>query len=147
MDAPGLAMPALIVPVAGVTTDQLRDTWGEARAAGRVHQGIDIVAPAGTPVLAADDGRVAKLFLSEAGGITLYQFDPSETYVYYYAHLEGYAEGLAEGAALRQGEVIAFVGATGNARDPHLHFEIGLLGPERRWWVSEPLNPYGFLVK
>ena len=117
-------MPALIVPVAGVTPDRLRDTWGEARTAGRVHQGIDIMAPAGTPVLAADDGRVAKLFLSEAGGITLYQFDQS----------------------VRRGELIAEVGATGNARDPHLHFEIGLLGPERRWWVSEPLNPYGFLA-
>ena len=96
-------------------------------------------------MLAADDGTVAKLFRSEAGGITLYQFDPSRTFVYYYAHLAGYAEGIAEGLDLARGQVIGFVGATGNARDPHLHFEIGLLGEEPRWWVSEPVNPYPFL--
>jgi len=142
----GMILPNLIVPVVGVERATLRDTWREARAAGRVHQGIDIPAESGTPVLASGDGKVAKLFLSERGGYTLYQFDPSETWVYYYAHLQSYAADIAEGDELRQGALIGYVGSSGNARTPHLHFEIGRLGTERRWWVSEPINPYWSLT-
>jgi murein DD-endopeptidase MepM/ murein hydrolase activator NlpD len=98
----------------------------------------------GTPVLAVEDGKVAKLFLSKPGGITIYQFDPASQYAYYYAHLDRYAEGLTEGASLRKGQVIGYVGSTGNASPdaPHLHFAIFKLGPERQWWRGAPLNPY-----
>lgn len=137
---------ALIVPVAQADPAALADTWGQARSEGRAHQGIDILAARGTPVLAAVDGRIAKFFSSERGGQTIYQFDADQRYVYYYAHLDRRADGLAEGAVVRQGDVIGFVGQTGNAPVPHLHFEIQRLTPARHWWEAEPLNPYPYLV-
>ena len=137
---------ALIVPVARVAPGALSDTWGQSRSGGRGHQGIDIMAPLGTPVLAAVDGRIVKFFNSERGGVTIYQFDASERYVYYYAHLNGRALGVDEGDVVRQGAVIGYVGQTGNAPAPHLHFEIQRLTPERRWWQAESMNPYPFLV-
>jgi murein DD-endopeptidase MepM/ murein hydrolase activator NlpD len=139
----------LVIPVAGVQPAQLVDTYTQSRSAGRLHEAIDIMAPAGTPVLAAVDGPVAKLFTSKLGGLTIYQFDPDGRRVYYYAHLQGYAPGLAEGQALRQGEVIGYVGSTGDASPtaPHLHFTIGELGPEKKWWKSTALNPYPLLAQ
>lgn len=140
--------PALLLPVQGVTASELRDTFGDGRDGGqRGHEAIDILAPTGTPVLAVDDGRIVKLFLSQPGGITVYQFDPSGRFAYYYAHLERYADGLAEGQAVRRGSVIGYVGATGNARPdaPHLHFAIFRLGPEKQWWQGEPVNPFPYL--
>ena len=105
------------------------------------------MAARGTPVLAASDGRVAKLFASRLGGLTIYEFDPTSTWVYYYAHLDRYAANLAEGQSLRRGEVIGYVGSSGNASAdaPHLHFEISRLGPERNWWQASPVNPYPLL--
>lgn len=137
---------ALIVPVAGVASQGLADTWGAARSEGRSHEGIDIMAPAGTPVRAAADGRIVKFFDSVRGGVTIYQFDTSERFVYYYAHLSRRANGLSEGDVVRQGDVIAYVGMTGNAPVPHLHFEIQRLTPERHWWETESMNPYPLLV-
>ncbi len=137
----------LVVPVAGFTAAQLEDTYEDARGSDRQHQALDILAPEGTPVLAVADGHVEKLFDSERGGLTLYQFEPSGRFAYYYAHLQGYAPGLAEGQALRQGQVIGYVGSTGNADPgaPHLHFAIFLLGPGREWWRGTPVNPYPLL--
>ncbi|MES2910762.1 MAG: M23 family metallopeptidase, partial [Pseudomonadota bacterium] len=114
----------LTLPVQGISTGQLADTYSQARAAGAPHEALDIMAARGTPVLAVEDGPVARLFLSKPGGITLYQFDPTSQYAYYYAHLDRYADGVAEGATLRKGQVIGFVGSTGNASAdaPHLHF-------------------------
>lgn len=134
----------LTLPVTGVGPAQLSDTYTQARAAGAPHEALDIMAPRGTPVLAVEDGRVAKLFLSKPGGITLYQFDPSGEYAYYYAHLDGYADGITEGASVRKGQVIAYVGSTGNASPdaPHLHFAIFKLGAERQWWRGTPINPF-----
>jgi murein DD-endopeptidase MepM/ murein hydrolase activator NlpD len=105
------------------------------------------MAPRGTPVIAAVDGAVAKLFLSKPGGITVYEFDGSGTYCYYYAHLDRYADGIREGMRVRQGDVLGYVGSTGNAaaEAPHLHFAIFQLGPERHWWQGTPLNPYQVL--
>ena len=136
----------LIVPVSNVAASTLSDTWGASRSEGRTHEGIDIIAPAGTPVRAVADGRIAKFFDSERGGVTIYQFDTSERFVYYYAHLSSRAVGLAEGAVVEQGDVIAYVGMTGNAPVPHLHFEIQRLTPERQWWEAESINPYPLLV-
>ena len=137
----------LIVPVQGVHAEDLRDDFNEMRG-GRRHEAIDIMAPRGTPVLAADDGSVVKLFLSKPGGLTVYQFDDSRTYCYYYAHLNSYALGLKEGTPLRKGDVLGYVGSGGNASPdaPHLHFAIFILGPERRWWEGSPIDPYGFLT-
>lgn len=137
----------LIIPVQGVHAEDLRDDFNEIRG-GHRHEAIDIMAPRGTPVLAADDGSVVKLFLSKPGGLTVYQFDDSQTYCYYYAHLNSYAPRLNEGTHLRKGDVLGYVGSTGNAspNGPHLHFAIFRLGPERRWWEGTPLDPYGFLT-
>jgi len=137
---------ALIVPVDRVAVADLADTWGASRSEGRTHEGIDIVAPLGTLVLAVADGRIAKFFESERGGITIYQFDTSERFVYYYAHLNARAAGLAEGDMVRQGQVIAYVGETGNAPIPHLHFEVQRLTPEKHWWEAESMNPYPLLL-
>jgi murein DD-endopeptidase MepM/ murein hydrolase activator NlpD len=135
----------LKLPVEGVDNDDLRDTFSDSRSGGRAHEAIDIMAPRHTQVLAADDGVIVKLFNSKGGGgISIYQFDPTGTYCYYYAHLDRYADGLKEGQHVRRGDVIGYVGSTGNASPtaPHLHFSIFRLGPERQWWKGEPINPY-----
>jgi peptidoglycan LD-endopeptidase LytH len=137
----------LIIPVQGVHAEDLRDDFNQTRG-GHRHEAIDIMAPRGTPVLAADDGSVVKLFLSKPGGLTVYQFDESQTYCYYYAHLNSYAPRLKEGTPVRKGDVLGYVGSTGNASPdgPHLHFAIFRLGQERRWWEGTPVDPYGVLT-
>jgi murein DD-endopeptidase MepM/ murein hydrolase activator NlpD len=135
----------LIIPVANAPPGALADTWGDARSGGRTHQGIDIMAAEGTPVLAAANGTLVRFFDSERGGITIYQFDEREQFVFYYAHLSARAD-VREGQTVRQGDVIGFVGQTGNAPVPHLHFEIQRLTPERKWWQAEALNPYPYLL-
>lgn len=142
VDAPGRA---LIIPVQGTPLTALVDTWGHTRSEGRTHEGIDILAARNTPVLAAADGRLVKFFDSERGGITIYQFDTREQYVFYYAHLNARAD-LNEGDMVRQGDVIGYVGQSGNAPVPHLHFEIQRLTPERRWWEAESVNPFPYLI-
>jgi len=141
-----LTAARLTIPVEGVSRMDLRDSFSECRGMHQ-HEGIDIAAPLGTPVIAAGAGQVVKLFDSVPGGLTVYQFDPDETFAYYYAHLDAYAPGLREGAKLARGDLLGYVGATGNAADdaPHLHFAIFRLGPERQWWKGEAVNPYLFL--
>lgn len=138
----------LVMPVVGARSIDLRDNFEETRGSRR-HEAIDILAPRGTPVVAVDEGRVAKLFNSKQGGLTVYQFDRDETHAYYYAHLDRYAEGLKEAAYLRRGDPVGSVGTSGNAPPdtPHLHFAIFELGPEKRWWEGKPVNPYPFLMK
>ena len=137
----------LALPVLGIKKDDLRSNFDELRGGSRRHEAIDILAPRNTPVFAVEDGKIARLFLSEAGGITIYQFDPSETYVYYYAHLEKYASGLEEGDKVKRGEVIGYVGTTGNAprNTPHLHFAIFKMTGEKKWWQGTALDPYSVL--
>jgi murein DD-endopeptidase MepM/ murein hydrolase activator NlpD len=139
-----LAQRPLVVPVPGTQPGQLRDMYNERRGASRAHEAIDILAPRGTPVVAVDDGTIAKLFLSKPGGLTVYHFDPQGRLAYYYAHLDRYAEGLKEGMAVRRGQVIGYVGVTGNAPPgaPHLHFAVFRLGPLKQWWRGEAVNPY-----
>jgi murein DD-endopeptidase MepM/ murein hydrolase activator NlpD len=134
---------ALAVPVQGKTARDLQDNFAELRG-GASHEAIDILAPRGTPVVAVAAGTVKKLFTSVRGGLTVYEFDPEETYCYYYAHLDRYADGLVEGKRLNTGDVIGYVGTSGNAPagTPHLHFTIFRLGPEKRWWEGTPINPY-----
>jgi peptidoglycan LD-endopeptidase LytH len=138
----------LDIPVEGVVRDQLRDTYDDSRAGGiRKHEAIDIMAPRGTKVKAVEDGRIAKLFTSVQGGLTIYLFDPTDTFVYYYAHLDRYASGLKEGEQVRRGDLLGYVGSTGNAAEdaPHLHFAILRLGEARKWWQGDPINPYNVL--
>lgn len=137
----------LIVPVMGVQPDKLLDTFDDARSEGRVHDAIDIPAPAGTPVLAAADGQIIKLFQSERGGTTIYQLSADKKLVFYYAHLQGYTENLTAGMSVRQGQVIAYVGDTGNAGpgNYHLHFSIAIVSDPNRYWEGTNINPYPLL--
>ena len=134
-------------PISGLALADLRDTFEEIHS-GHRHEAIDLLEPRGTPVHAVVSGTIRKLFLSKPGGKTIYQFDEMGAYCYYYAHLDGYAEGLREGMRVERGDVIGFVGSTGNAdaRVPHLHFAIFELGPERQWWKGKAVNPYPGLV-
>ena len=133
----------LTVPVRGIEAGNLASSFDDSRGQ-RVHEAIDILAPRGTPVLAVEDGKVAKLFTCQAGGLTVYQYDPSEEFIYYYAHLDSYASGLKEGQELRRGNVIGYVGTTGNAPEntPHLHFAIAKLDPDKKWWGGTALDPF-----
>lgn len=137
----------LTLPVQGIKREQLQDTFNDMRGTSRRHEALDVLAPRNAPVLAVEDGTIAKLFLSDAGGITIYQFDPSSSYAYYYAHLERYADGLKEGQQVKRGQVLGYVGTTGNApRDtPHLHFAIFKLGEDKKWWQGIPIDPYSVL--
>ena len=151
-DAPELIVgpSGLAIPVAGIRPDQLSDTYADARAGGaRVHDAIDIMAPAGTPVLAATEGIVEKLFFSEGGGgITAYVRSPDRRWIYYYAHLQAYAPGLREGTRLARGDAVGTVGSSGNANPagPHLHFAVHRMEPEEDWHGGTPVNPYPLLV-
>lgn len=139
----------LIIPVAGVKPEQLTDTWGQSRGGGsREHHAIDIMAPRGTPVIAAAPGRVEKIFESDNGGHTVYVRSPDGSTVYYYAHLDAYRPGLAEGQQVATGEQIATVGSTGDASPdaPHLHFEIKRMAAGEGWWQGQEVNPYPLLA-
>lgn len=144
---PSSEAKSLLIPVAGVRPEELHDTFTEARSEGRVHDAIDIPAAHNTPVLAAADGTVVKLFQSVRGGTTIYQLDPDNKTVYYYAHLDHYAENLTEGHIARRGEVIAYVGDTGDAApgNYHLHFSIALVADSKHFYNSTNINPYPLL--
>lgn len=137
----------LELPVQGLKRSELRDTFREMRERTRRHEALDILAARGTPVLAVDDGVVAKLFLSKPGGNTIYQFDSTSTYAYYYAHLERYVAGLKNGDSVTRGQVIGYVGTSGNAppNTPHLHFAIFKLTDAKRWWEGMAIDPYPIL--
>jgi murein DD-endopeptidase MepM/ murein hydrolase activator NlpD len=138
----------LTIPVDDVEAEELHNTFSDWRGT-RTHEALDIMSPSGTKVLAVEDGRIEKLFTSKAGGLTIYQFDSTDTFAYYYAHLERYADDLREQQQVRRGDVIGYVGSTGNASPdaPHLHFAIFRLGPDRRWWEGEPINPFLVLAR
>lgn len=142
-----LRMRHLELPVQGLKHHDLRDTFNEMRGGARRHEALDILAPRNTPVLAVEDGTIAKLFLSKPGGLTIYQFDPMSTYAYYYAHLERYADGLKNGGRVTRGQVIGYVGTSGNAPPdtPHLHFAIFKLTDAKRWWEGVAIDPYPIL--
>ena len=143
-NAPG----RLLVPVEGIRAGQLTDTFDQPRGKERHHEALDIMAPKGSKVLAAGDGKVVKLFNSKPGGLTVYQFDPAEKYAYYYAHLDHYADGVKEGSVLKRGDLVGYVGSTGNAdpKAPHLHFAVVELTPQKQWWKGTPVDPYPLLA-
>jgi peptidoglycan LD-endopeptidase LytH len=139
----------LMVPVAGVRARDVPDTYQARRSGNRQHNATDIMAPRGTPVVAADDGRIIKLAKNTAGGITVYATDPHERFIYYYAHLDRYEDGIADGMRLAKGQVIGYVGTTGNAPEntPHLHFQAMRARDVKRWWEGEPLDVRPYLVE
>jgi murein DD-endopeptidase MepM/ murein hydrolase activator NlpD len=143
-----VSMAGVMIPVEGIPADALqRNSFNEHRGT-RTHEALDILAPRGTPVVAAVNGKVRKLFTSAAGGLTIYQYDEREEMVYYYAHLDRYADHIREGVSVRQGEVIGYVGVTGNAGNtPHLHFSISVLSPTKEWWKGTAVDPYPILSR
>lgn len=141
--------PVLSVsPIEGLRARDFHNNFSERRG-DKPHEAIDIMESLGTPVHAVVSGTIARLFLSKPGGNTIYEFDDHQVFCYYYAHLDRYAGGLQEGMHVTAGEVIGYVGSTGNASffAPHLHFTIFRLGPEKRWWQGEAVNPYPFLLE
>jgi murein DD-endopeptidase MepM/ murein hydrolase activator NlpD len=142
--APADSNSPLLIPVAGVRFENLQNTFKDSRSEGRIHDAIDIIAPRGTPVIACTDGRIVKLFQSVRGGITLYQLSEDEKTVYYYAHLDRYADGITEGKFVRRGELLAYVGDTGNSTpgNYHLHFSVARISSPRDIHNGTYLNPY-----
>lgn len=134
----------MAIPVAGMTLQKLQDTFDEGRSSGRIHRALDILAPRGTPVIAADSGRILRVSVNALGGNTIYATDPMGRIVYYYAHLDAYQPGLAAGMTVARGDTLGFVGTTGNApKDtPHLHFQVMRMPPDGKYWDGEPINPY-----
>lgn len=137
----------VLIPVAGVTPEQLTDTFTQSRSEDRTHNAIDIMAPGGTPVLAAVDGEIVKFHDSIPGGITIYQITTDKRFFFYYAHLQSRAEGIAEGQFVKQGTIIGYVGDTGNAGpgNTHLHFAINVITDPKRFWDGVSINPYPIL--
>ena len=137
----------LELPVKGAVPEDIHDMFNEARGGGRRHEAIDMLAPRNTPVVAVEAGTIARLFFSKAGGITVYQADPTNTYIYYYAHLEKYADGLKEGDRIKRGQLLGYVGTSGNAPPgtPHLHFAIFKMTDDKRWWQGTPIDPFHVL--
>jgi murein DD-endopeptidase MepM/ murein hydrolase activator NlpD len=144
---PDLRSRHLLIPVEGVNAADLIRSFADRRGTSREHEALDIPAPRGTKVFAVEDGSIEKLFYSKQGGTTIYQFDPTRTYAYYYAHLQEYARGLAEHAPVRRGQLLGYVGTSGNAppNAPHLHFAVFLLTDKKQWWQGTALDPYDVL--
>ncbi|HEY3739670.1 MAG TPA: M23 family metallopeptidase [Bryobacteraceae bacterium] len=134
------------LPIDGLVSSSLHDSFRDKRAGRRKHEAIDIMSPRGTPIRAVVPGTVRKLMHNGLGGITIYQYDENDKYCYYYAHLQRYAAGLKEGMRIEQGDIIGYVGSTGNATTPHLHFSIFEIGPEKKWWTGTSIDPYDSLV-
>ena len=134
----------LRIPVDGISVESMKGGFAETRGGERPHEAVDMLAPRNTPVHAVEGGTIAKLFTSKAGGLTIYQFDPSGRLCYYYAHLDHYADGLKDGQAVSQGDVIGYVGTTGNApaNTPHLHFAVFELNADKHWWQGRAVDPY-----
>jgi murein DD-endopeptidase MepM/ murein hydrolase activator NlpD len=145
---PDAGATTFIVPVRGVEPAAVRDNYSASRGT-RTHNALDIMAPRGTPVLAAAAGTILRLSTNAAGGITIYQVDAAERYVFYYAHLQGYRKGLRTGMEVEQGDVLGYVGTTGNAppNTPHLHFQVMRWRSDGRYWAGQPVNPHPFLVR
>jgi murein DD-endopeptidase MepM/ murein hydrolase activator NlpD len=137
----------LDLPVKGASREDVHDMFNEMRGGTRRHEAVDMLAPRNTPVVAVEAGTIGRLFFSKAGGITIYQFDPTDTYVYYYAHLERYADELKEGDKVKRGQLLGYVGTSGNApRDtPHLHFAIFKMTDEKHWWEGTAIDPFQVL--
>jgi murein DD-endopeptidase MepM/ murein hydrolase activator NlpD len=146
-DTPRSLPRNLLIPVSGLSASSLVDNFNQMHN-GHRHEALDIMAARGTPVVAVDEGNVVKLFNSKRGGLTVYQFNDTQTWCFYYAHLDRYVHGLKEGMLLRKGDILGYVGSSGNAASdaPHLHFAIFELRPDRHWWQGTAIDPYPLLT-
>jgi len=146
-DADYLWTRRLVVPVAGADMSKVEDSFFEARDGDRTHRALDILAPRGTPILSADEGKILRMSTSSLGGITMYTVDPANRIVYYYAHMDHYNDAMTPGRAIVHGDTLGFVGTTGNApKDmPHLHFQIMRWAPDGKYWNGEPIDPFDYL--
>ena len=146
-DLDRLRAKALMVPVLGRYPGDVGDTFRAGRSGDRQHNASDIMAPRGTLVLSADDGVIRRLSSNVLGGITIYVTDDEDRFVYYYAHLAGYAPDLAVGQHVQRGDILGYVGTTGNASPdaPHLHFQIMRVQDRNRMWDGVPIDPRPFL--
>ncbi len=133
----------LQIPIAGFEISKIKGSFYEIHG-GVMHGAADMLAPRNTPVHAVENGKIARLFNSKRGGLTIYQSDPTGRFVYYYAHLERYAEDIHDGDSVKRGQVIGYVGTSGNAppNTPHLHFSVGLGDGLKKWWVTSSVDPY-----
>ena len=147
-DLDELTRRRLVAPLPDLKASDILDTFSATRSGGRRHEAADILAPRGTPIHAIGPGDIRKLFTSQQGGLTIYQFDPEEVWCYYYAHLDRYADDLHEGLRVKAGDIIGYVGTSGNAPPgtPHLHLAIVKIGPDKHWWGGVPVNPYPVLI-
>ncbi|MCC6317008.1 MAG: M23 family metallopeptidase [Gemmatimonadaceae bacterium] len=148
-DESALRARGLMVPVDGVPPVRVPDTFTASRGERGIHGAVDILAPRGTLVVAADGGRVWKVRSNTLGGLTIYVIDDDSRFVYYYAHLDRYVDGLAEGQRVARGDPLGYVGTTGNAPEntPHLHFQMLRYRGNGRWWDGTPLDPRPFLTR
>lgn len=137
----------LAMPLARIDPTKLHSNFNDLRGGTRRHEALDIMAPRRTPVLSAAPGRVLKLFTSRNGGLMVYAADSSERFILMYAHLDSYAPGLHDGDTLTRGQLIGYVGFTGNAspKAPHLHFAIARSDDVRRWSKGTPVDPLPLL--
>jgi peptidoglycan LD-endopeptidase LytH len=139
----------LLVPVKGVVAGQIPDSFDAPRDGARVHNAQDILAPRGTPVLAADDGVILHVGTNTLGGNVIWESDPAHRFAFYYAHLERYAKGLKDGQHVARGDVIGYVGTSGNApkNTPHLHFQVVRIVSGKRYSEGPPVNPLPFFTQ
>lgn len=137
----------IIVPVAGADMTRVEDSFNEPRDGDRVHRAIDILAPRGTPIVSADDGRIVRMTTSTLGGISMYTVDPETRIVYYYAHMDRYNDAMAPGKTISKGDTLGFVGTTGNApkNTPHLHFQVMRWPADGKYWNGDPIDPFSLL--
>jgi murein DD-endopeptidase MepM/ murein hydrolase activator NlpD len=143
-DAEYLADRHLLVPVAGADMSKVADSFDDGRSGDRTHHAIDILAPRGTPILAADDGKILRMSSNNLGGITMYTVDPANRLVYYYAHMDHYNDAMSPGRTIVKGDTLGFVGTTGDApKDtPHLHFQVMAWPADGKYWNGVPIDPY-----
>jgi murein DD-endopeptidase MepM/ murein hydrolase activator NlpD len=147
VDVEYLRSRQIIVPVAGADMTRVEDSFNDPRDGDRVHRAIDILAPRGTPILSADDGRIMRMTTSALGGISMYTIDPEQRIVYYYAHMDHYNEAMSPGKTIARGDTLGFVGTTGNApkNTPHLHFQVMRWPADGKYWNGEPIDPFELL--
>lgn len=143
-DAEYLRLRHILVPVAGADMSKVEDTFNDGRDGDRIHHAIDILAPRGTPILSADDGKILRMSTNALGGISMYTVDTDARLVYYYAHMDHYNDAMSPGRTIVKGDTLGFVGTTGNApKDtPHLHFQVMRWPADGKYWNGEPIDPF-----
>lgn len=140
-DLPSVVLDA--APVRGAC--RFANSWQATRGGSRFHAGVDLISPAGTPVVAAANGTLTRQTTGGANSGNAWWLTTSTGTYFFYAHLASFANGLSVGSRVQAGDVIGYVGSTGNAVSPHLHFEIhpyggGAVNPYSAIWMVGGCN-------